>query len=63
MGPGAGRGRLTSVLGAIALAIVIVFAIPIGVLMTGAVVAAILSWRLKADADERHEGSELLQLS
>ena len=50
-------------LGAIALALVIVFAIPIAVLLTGAVVAAVLSWRLKADADERFAGSELLELS
>jgi hypothetical protein len=51
------------VLGAIALAIVIVIVIPVAVLMTGAAVAALLGWRLKADADERFEGSELLELS
>jgi hypothetical protein len=51
------------VLGAIVLAIVIVIAIPVGVLMTGAVVAGVLGWRLKADADERAAGSELLELS
>ena len=50
-------------IGAIALAFVIVVAIPVAVLMTAAVVATVLGWRLKADADERFEGSELLEIS
>lgn len=50
-------------LGAIALAFVIVVVIPVSVLMTGAVVAALLGWRLTADAEERHAGSELVELN
>ncbi len=50
-------------LGAIILAVVIVVAIPVSVAMTGGIVAAILGWSLKEDGEERHEGSELTDLS
>jgi hypothetical protein len=51
------------VLGAIALAIAIIVVIPVSVLATGAVVAMLLGWRLKEDAEERHAGSELIELN
>jgi hypothetical protein len=51
------------VAGAIILAIVIVVAIPVAVCMSGAVVAALLGWLLKDDAEARNEGSELIQLN
>jgi hypothetical protein len=50
-------------LGAIALAVVIVVLIPVGVIMSGAAGAALLGWALKADADDRYEGSELVELN
>lgn len=50
-------------LGAVILAIVIVVVIPVGVAMSGAVVAAILGWTLKDHAETTHEGSELVELN
>jgi hypothetical protein len=47
-------------LGPIALVIVLVVAIPVAVLMTGAVAAALIGWLLNDDVDRSHEGSELL---
>ena len=47
--------------GAIAL-IIAMIAIPVGVLMTGAVASAILGEVLRRDGLVRHEGSELLEL-
>lgn len=37
-------------------------AIPPMVLMSGMVIAAVLGWDLQADAEKRHEGSELIDL-
>ncbi len=50
-------------LGAIIIAVVIFIAIPVGVSMTGAVVAGILGWSLKETVEDSHEGSELIELS
>ena len=50
-------------LGAIVLAVIIVVVIPVTVAMSGALAAALLGWRLKDDAEERHEGSELIDLN
>jgi hypothetical protein len=49
--------------GAILMAIVLVVVIPVAVGMSGAVVAALLGWSLKEDADARNEGSELIELN
>jgi hypothetical protein len=51
------------VLGALILAFIILVFIPVSICMTGAVVAAILGWSAKEDAEARHEGSELIDLS
>jgi hypothetical protein len=51
------------VIGAIAIAVVIVLLIPVGVLMFGAVMAAALGTTLKEDGETRNEGSELLDLN
>jgi hypothetical protein len=51
------------VIGAIAIAIVIVLLIPVGVFLIGAVMAAVLGTTLKEDGDARNEGSELLDLN
>jgi hypothetical protein len=49
--------------GPLIIAFVLLVLIPVAVMMTGAVVAGILGWSLKDDAEERAEGSELLELS
>jgi hypothetical protein len=51
------------VIGAIAIAVVIVLLIPVGVSMAGAVMAAVLGTTLKEDGESRNEGSELLDLN
>ncbi len=50
-------------LGAVLLAIVIVVVIPVGVLISGGLAAALLGWSLKEDAEQRNEGSELIELN
>jgi hypothetical protein len=50
------------VLGA-AIIIVVLLLIPVVVLMSGAVGAAILGTALAKDAEDRHEGSELINLN
>ena len=50
-------------IGAIAIAVVIVLLIPVAVIMTGAVMAAALGTTLKEDGETRNEGSELLDLN
>ena len=47
---------------AIVLAFVIVVVIPVAILMTGAVVAALLGWRLKEEG-EQGANKELIDLS
>jgi hypothetical protein len=49
--------------GALILAFVIVVAIPVAVMMSGPIVAALLGQTLTEDAEVRHEGSELVDLS
>ncbi len=46
--------------GPIILVIVLVVAMPVGVIVSGAVGAALLGWLVKSDVDASHEGSELL---
>ena len=48
--------------GAVAIVIVLLL-IPVAVLMSGAVAAAILGHALWKDGDARHEGSELVELN
>lgn len=50
-------------LGAIILAVVIVFLLPAAVLISGGVGAAILGYFLRDDAEQRYEGSELVELN
>ncbi|HKA83598.1 MAG TPA: hypothetical protein VKD21_07030 [Acidimicrobiales bacterium] len=49
--------------GAILMVIVLVLVIPIAVLVSGAVAAALLGWSLKGDAEARNQGSELIALN
>lgn len=57
-----GRATLTAVPGAVVMVIVLLL-IPIGICMSGALAAAALGHFLTTDAEERHEGSELLDLN
>lgn len=50
-------------LGAVLIVIALVVVIPVGVLITTPIIAAVLGWSLKADAERRHEGSELIALN
>ena len=50
-------------IGGIIIVLVLVIGIPVAVMMTGPVVAALLGWALKDDAEERNEGSELIALN
>jgi nitrogen fixation-related uncharacterized protein len=50
-------------LGALILAAVILVVIPVSVMMTGAIVSAILGWALKDNGEQTNEGSELLDLN
>ena len=43
--------------------ILLVVIMPVGILISGAVVAALLGGLLKRDVDATHKGSELLDLS
>jgi hypothetical protein len=48
--------------GAIAIVVVLVIVIPVIVLMSGGVLSGVLGHFLGRDADDRYEGSELLEL-
>jgi hypothetical protein len=43
--------------------VLLVVVMPVGILLSGAVVAALLGGLLKRGADDTHQGSELLDLS
>jgi hypothetical protein len=51
------------VLGALVIAFVVIVFLPVSLMMSGAGVAALLGWAAKEDAEARHEGSELIDLS
>ena len=49
--------------GALVIAVIILVVIPVSVILTGALVAAILGWSLKENGEATHEGSELIDLN
>jgi hypothetical protein len=49
------------VIGPLVISLVILVVIPIGFLMTNGIVAAIFGYLLSSNAEEMHEGSELLE--
>ncbi len=49
--------------GALVIAIIILVVIPVSVILTGALVAALLGWSLKENGEATHEGSELIDLN
>ena len=50
-------------LGAVAIIVIIVVALPVAFLMGGAVVSSLLGWALYKDAETTHEGSEYVELN
>ncbi len=50
-------------IGVAIIVVVLVIAIPVGVLMSGAVGAGIIGFFLRKDVDTTHEGSELVDLN
>lgn len=50
-------------IGAVALIVFMVVVFPVGFLMSGALASALHGALLSADAEQRHEGSELIPLS
>ena len=49
--------------GAVIIVLVVVIALPVTIMMSGALAAALIGTTAKADAEARHEGSELVELS
>jgi hypothetical protein len=49
--------------GALLIAFTIVVLLPVAIMMTGAVVAALVGWSLKDNGEATHEGSELIELN
>jgi hypothetical protein len=50
-------------LGALILAVVILVVLPVTVMLSLGVVAALLGWALKDNGEATHEGSELIDLN
>jgi hypothetical protein len=42
--------------------IILVVAIPVAVIMTGAIAAAILGWLLKSEIEDEYEGTEYIEM-
>ena len=57
------RWQTEPMIGAVLMVLLLVVVIPVGILMSGALAAALLGGILKKDADTTHDGSELLALS
>jgi hypothetical protein len=50
-------------LGAVIIVVVVVIALPVAYLVTGAVLSAVMGWALKSTAEDAHPGSELTELN
>ena len=57
------RWQTGSMIGAVLMILLLVVVMPVGILMSGALAAALLGGFLKKDVDNAHEGSELLAQS
>jgi hypothetical protein len=55
-------GQDGAVIGPALIVVALLIVIPVGVLVSGAVIAGILGFSLRRDAEERNEGSEYLAL-
>lgn len=49
--------------GALIMAVILLFVIPVGFLITTGIVAALLGQTVKSDVDRRFEGTEHLEIS
>ena len=49
--------------GEILIVVWLLVAVPVGAMVTGAVIAAVLGWALRANGEATHEGSELVLLN
>jgi len=49
--------------GAVIIVVVLLVVIPVGAMMSGAAVAAILGFFIRDDVEREHEGSELIALN
>lgn len=49
--------------GAVLVVIALLIVIPVGIIISGGVLAAIISHVLRVEVDKNHEGSELLDLN
>jgi hypothetical protein len=49
------------IIGALVIAVVIVFALPIAFLMSGSLGVVTMGWLLKENAEATHPGSELIE--
>lgn len=49
--------------GAIAIAVVLVVALPVSFLVGGAILSSLFGWRLYKEAETAHEGSEYVELN
>ena len=58
----ASMGQNEPVIGPIIIVVVLVVAIPVAVCMSGAIVAWILGWFMKDDAEKRNAGTEYVEL-
>ena len=54
---------MAGVIGAAIIVFVLVIFIPVSVLMSGSLGAAVIGWFLRDEADKTHEGSELIDLN
>lgn len=50
-------------IGVVAILVFLVVLFPVGFFMTGALASGLHGWLLSKDAEVRHEGSELIELS
>ena len=57
------RWQTAPMIGAVLMILLLVVVMPVGILMSGALAAALLGGLLKKDVDSAHEGSELLAQS
>ncbi|GAC1363731.1 MAG: hypothetical protein NVSMB4_19910 [Acidimicrobiales bacterium] len=60
---GPGTWQTASVIGAILVVVAVVLVLPPMFLMGGLIFSGVLGWLLKDDAEERHAGSELIDLN
>ena len=51
---------MAAMFGVIVIVLLLVVIVPVGVLMSGGVLAGIIGWALRRNGEQTHEGSELI---